>query len=116
MGQPSTQASNAIIYLSYGAFLYSLWMLHCVATPTSNEGIFQASPLTNPYYLGVDADCSIRANTFRVTGRRLVRTFHPAAGFIGSLIAQKYSGNLNSQMQQSLTYGSVPSGFELHCF
>jgi len=22
MGQPSTQASNAIIYLSYGAFLY----------------------------------------------------------------------------------------------
>ena len=23
MGQPSTQASNAVIYLSYGAFLYA---------------------------------------------------------------------------------------------
>jgi len=31
MGQPSTQASNAIIYLTYGAFLYVLAFATCAA-------------------------------------------------------------------------------------
>ncbi|TVY53182.1 hypothetical protein LCER1_G004466 [Lachnellula cervina] len=70
MGQPSHPASNAIIYLSYGAFLYVektilpilLYSVVADLLPESSDAASHG-----------DFDTKQRANTSRVTERRRVR-------------------------------------------
>ncbi|TVY87231.1 hypothetical protein LAWI1_G006011, partial [Lachnellula willkommii] len=70
MGQPSHPASNAIIYLSYGAFLY----VEKTILPVSHYPIVaDLLPESSDATSHGDFDIKQRANTSRVTERRLVR-------------------------------------------
>lgn len=127
MGQPSTQASNALIYLTYGAFL-------CVLSfPTIGQshlrqiaGYCGVRLLTAPHVGCLDVIspgvCGIRrrANTCLVTGLSLVRYTHTAAA---SAVAQQRSCQqhlipsppLRSEPKLILDR-SRPSGTELRRF
>jgi hypothetical protein len=49
MARPSTEASNAIIYLAYGAFLYSSWL----CSPTTDAAIESNVVLTRHSIFGL---------------------------------------------------------------
>ena len=66
MGQPSFQASNAIIYLTYGAFLYGASLVRLLPPLNSSVGLWDSMPR------GI-GDINPKQNFWLLLGRRRVR-------------------------------------------
>lgn len=90
MGVPSTQASNAIIYLTYGGFLYACIL--CDFPESSCRTIATANTMSQSALPGFTLpgafDISPNPNFCRAIGHKRVRytTHHPRNDLTGSML------------------------------
>ena len=133
MGQPSTQASNAIIYLSYGAFLYAAadfyyerarWLVLSVfgcfvAWKLRHQS--KVFPMHEHHYRVLSGGWFwplIRVTISPQTGLKLVRTLNHISPNSASGLQKLWAQRMQSStwdMYMCWFVKSVASGPELHC-